>query len=102
MDKTNFTIGLAFSTKVVILQGRIINFKTVNSNREQVTQVDAISIYRQTIPPFIIFKGQQYTDSLQKTTEEAIKDYLIGITENSQLNKKMGLKQLKYFKQHTQ
>ena len=102
MDEMGFAIGLAFSTKVVILQGRIINFKTVDGNREWVTQVDAIGIYRQTIPPFIIFKGQQHTDSLQETAKEAIEDYSIGITENSQLNEEIGLKQLKYFKQHTQ
>jgi len=34
MDKTGFVIGLAFSTKVVILRGRIINFKIVDGNRE--------------------------------------------------------------------
>ena len=72
MDKTGFVIGLAFSTKVVILRGRIINFKTINGNREWVTQVDAIGIYRQTILLFIIFKGWQYIDSLQETVEEAI------------------------------
>jgi len=37
MDKTGFVIGLAFSAKVVILRGRIINFKTVDGNREWVT-----------------------------------------------------------------
>jgi len=83
MDKTGFVIGLAFSAKVVILRGRIINFKTVNGNREWVTQVDAIGIYRQTIPPFVIFKGWQHTDSLWETAEEAIGDCLIRITENS-------------------
>ena len=101
MDKTGFVIGLAFSAKVVILRGRIINFKIVNGNREQVTQVDAIGIHRQTIPLFIIFKGRQHTDSLQETIEEAIGDYLIGIIENGWLNEEMGLKQLKYFKRHT-
>jgi hypothetical protein len=30
-------MGLAFSAKVVILRGRIINFKTINGNREWVT-----------------------------------------------------------------
>jgi len=74
---------LAFSAKVVILKGRIINFKIVNGNREWVTQVDVIGIYRQTIPPFIIFKGWQHIDSLWETIEEAIGDYLIGIIENS-------------------
>ena len=34
MDKTGYTIGLAFTAKVVILRDRIINFKTINSNRE--------------------------------------------------------------------
>ncbi len=91
-------MGLAFSAKVVILRGRIINFKTVNSNREQVTQVDAIGIYRQKIPPFVIFKGRQHTDSLWETAEEAIGDCLIRIIENGWLNKEMGLKWLKYFK----
>jgi hypothetical protein len=51
-------MGLAFSTKIVILRGRILNFKTVNSNREWVTKVDIIGIYRQMIPLFVIFKGQ--------------------------------------------
>ena len=34
MDETGFIIGLAFNANVVILRGRIINFKTVNGNRE--------------------------------------------------------------------
>ena len=77
-----FVMGLAFTAKVVILKGRVINFKTINGNREWVTQVDAIGIYRQMIPPFIIFKRQQYTDSLWETAEEAVDNCLIGITEN--------------------
>jgi len=32
-----YAIGLAFAVKVVILRGRIINFKTIDSNREWVT-----------------------------------------------------------------
>ena len=57
-------MGLAFAAKVVILRGRIINFKTINGNREWVTQINLISMHRQIIPPFIIFKGKQYTDLL--------------------------------------
>ena len=53
-----FVMGLAFGAKVVILKRIIINFKIVNGNREWVTQVDVIGIYRQTIPPFVIFKGR--------------------------------------------
>ena len=34
MDKTGYIIRLAFFTKVVILRDRIINFKTINGNRE--------------------------------------------------------------------
>ena len=34
MDKTGYIIGLTFTIKVVILKGRIINFKTINGNRE--------------------------------------------------------------------
>ena len=34
MDKTGYIMGLAFSTKVVILRGRIINFKMIDGNRE--------------------------------------------------------------------
>jgi len=37
MDKTGYVIGLAFAAKVVILRGRIINFKTIDGNREWVT-----------------------------------------------------------------
>jgi len=32
-----YVIGLAFTIKVVILRGRIINFKIINGNREWVT-----------------------------------------------------------------
>jgi len=34
MDETGYVIGLAFAVKVVILRGRIINFKMIDSNRE--------------------------------------------------------------------
>ena len=34
MDKTNYIIGFAYNTKVVILKGNIINFKTINSLKE--------------------------------------------------------------------
>jgi len=37
MDKIGFIIGLAYNAKVIILRKRIINFKTVNGNREWVT-----------------------------------------------------------------
>ena len=37
MDETGYVMGLAFAAKVVILRGRIINFKTINGNREWVT-----------------------------------------------------------------
>ena len=57
MDETGFIIGLAFATKVVVLRGRVINFKTIDGNKEWVTQVDIIGIHGQIIPPFIIFKG---------------------------------------------
>ena len=93
-----FAMGLAFNTKVVILKGRIINFKTVDGNREWVIQVDAIGIFRQSILLFIIFKKRQYTDFLWETAEETIRNCSIRIIENSQLNEKMGLKWLKYFK----
>jgi len=58
MDKTSYTIGFAYSAKVVILRGNIINFKTINGSREWVSWIDSISIYRQIILPFIIFKGR--------------------------------------------
>ena len=91
-------MGLAFAAKVVILRGRVINFKIIDGNREWVTQVGAIGIYRQTILPFVIFKGQQHIDSLWETVEEAVGDCLIGIIENGWLNGEMGFKWLKYFK----
>ena len=37
MDETGYAIRLAFTIKVVILRGRIINFKMINGNREWVT-----------------------------------------------------------------
>jgi len=101
MDETGFAMGLAFSAKVVILRGRIINFKTVDGNREWVTQVDAIGMHGQTIPPFVIFKGRQHTDSLWETAEEAVGDCSIGMTENGWSNEEMGLKWLEHFERHT-
>jgi len=34
MDKISYTIGFAYSAKVVILRGNVINFKTINGSRE--------------------------------------------------------------------
>lgn len=83
---------------MVVLKERVINFKAINGNREWVTYMDIIGIYGQTIPLFIIFKKQQYTDSLWETAEEAVSNYLIRITENGWLNREIGFKWLKYFK----
>ena len=94
MDETGYAMGLAFSVKVVILRGRIINFKMIDGNREWVTQINSIGMHRQIIPQFIIFKGKQYTNILWETAEEAVGEYSIGITENGQSNEEMGLKWL--------
>ena len=51
-------------------------------------------MHGQIIPPFIIFKGKQYTDLLWETAKEAVGKYLIRIIENGWLNKEMGLKWL--------
>jgi len=32
MDKTGYAMGFAYSAKVVVLRGNIINFKTINSS----------------------------------------------------------------------
>jgi len=34
MDETSYAMGFAYSAKVVILQGNITNFKTVDGSRE--------------------------------------------------------------------
>jgi hypothetical protein len=64
IDEMGYAIGFAYSAKVVILRGNISNFKTINSLKEWVSQINAIGIHRQTILLFIIFKGRQYTDLL--------------------------------------
>jgi hypothetical protein len=37
MDETGFAMGFALSAKVVVLRGNIINFKTIDGNREWVS-----------------------------------------------------------------
>ena len=59
-------------------------------------------MHGQTIPPFVIFKGQQHTDSLWETVEEAVGDCLIGMTENGWSNGEIGFKWLEHFKRYTQ
>ena len=44
IDKTSYIIGFVYSAKVVILRGNAINFKIINSSREQVLQSNLISI----------------------------------------------------------
>jgi len=34
MDKTSYAMGFTYNTKVIILKGNIINFKTINGFRE--------------------------------------------------------------------
>jgi len=86
MDKTSYAIGFAYSAKVVILRGNIINFKIINSSREWVSQINTIGIHRQIIPPFIIFKGRQYIENLWQEAEEAIGKCTITINKNRWLN----------------
>ena len=102
MDKTGTLMGYTYSAKVVILRGRATNFKTVNSSREQVSQINCISIAGTTIPPFIVFKGHVYTKRMQKEAYEALSNCAIGVSKNSQLNQEIGLKWLWYFEHYTQ
>ncbi|OCL00022.1 uncharacterized protein K441DRAFT_725646 [Cenococcum geophilum 1.58] len=82
MDKTSYAIGFAYSAKVVVLRGSLVNFKTINRLKEWVSQINAIGMHGQTILPFIIFRGRQYTASLWQEAVEAVGDYTIGILEN--------------------
>jgi len=86
MDETGYAIGFAYSAKVVILRGNIINFKIIDGSREWVSQINTIGIYRQIIPPFIIFKGRQHIENLWQEAEEAIGECTIIISENGWLN----------------
>jgi hypothetical protein len=91
MDETGYTIGFAYSAKVVILQGNITNFKTVDGSREWVLQINSISMYGQIIPPFFVFKGHQHTESLWQEAVEAVGDCTIGISENGWSNQQLGM-----------
>ena len=86
MDETGYAMGFAYSAKVVILRGNIINFKIINGSREWVLQINTISMHRQIIPPFIIFKERQYIENLWQEAEEAIGECIIVISENRWLN----------------
>ena len=86
MDETGYAMGFAYSAKVVILQGNITNFKTVDGSREWVSQIDSIGMYSQIIPPFFIFKGRQYIESLWQEAVEAVGDCAIGMSENGWSN----------------
>jgi len=55
MDETGYAMGFVYSAKVVVLQGSLVNFKTINRLREWVLQINVIGMHGQTIPPFIIF-----------------------------------------------
>jgi len=101
MDETGYAIGFAYSAKVVVLRGSLINFKTINGLREWVSQINAIGMHGQIIPPFIIFRGRQYTASLWQEAIEAVGDCTIGMSENSWLNQELSIKWLQHFKQHT-
>jgi hypothetical protein len=58
-------------------------------------------MHGQTILPFIIFKGKQYTESLWQSAEEAVGECTLGISDNGWLNYKIGIEWLKHFKRHT-
>ena len=50
------------------------------------SQINLIRMYRQTILPFIIFKGRQYIESLWQEAEKAVGECIIVISENRWLN----------------
>lgn len=86
MDETGYAMGFAYSAKVVVLRGSLVNFKTIDGLREWVSQIDAIGMHGQIIPPFIIFRGRQHTASLWQEAVEAVGDCIIGMSENSWSN----------------
>jgi len=94
MDKTGTLIGYTYSAKVVILRGRATNFKTVNSFREWVLQINCISMAGTIIPPFIVFKGHVYTERMWEEAYEALGNCAIDISKNGWLNQEIGLKWL--------
>ena len=79
-------MGYVYSAKVIILRGRATNFKTVNGLKEQVLQINCISIGGITILPFIVFKGYIYSKGIQEDAREALGDCLIGLSKNGWLN----------------
>ena len=91
MDETGYAMGFAYSAKVVVLRGSLVNFKTIDRSGEWVSQIDGIGMHGQTIPPFIIFRGRQHTASLWQEAVEAVGDCIIGMSENGWLNQELGM-----------
>ncbi|KAF2804518.1 uncharacterized protein BDZ99DRAFT_397610 [Mytilinidion resinicola] len=100
MDETGFLIGLAYSARVVIFQDFHNNFKTVDGSREWVTQINSICATGRTIPPFLVFKGKQYTQAMWEEAMISLGECTIGLTENGWSNAEVGLEWLKHFEAH--
>ena len=100
-DKTGFLMGIIGKTLVITSSDYTANTKLIQpSNQEQVTVIQGINLQGWTIPPYIIFKGQQHLNSQYNKIKFLYSQYL-SISENSQTNNKYIYNQLIYFKEFT-
>jgi hypothetical protein len=102
MDETGFSMGLAYSARVVVFQDyHKGSFKTVDGSREWVTSIDTIASNGRSTPPFLIFKGKQHTQALWDEAKVSLGTCAICLTENSWSNTEIGFQWLQHSEQYS-
>ena len=59
MDETGFIIGAGRAQIILTLQPKKLFHMPLDTNRDFMTSIEAISAAGRVIPPFLIFKGKQ-------------------------------------------
>ena len=79
MDEKGFLIGVVKkSMRVLIEAGEKAAFVWHPENRENITAIEAVGIFNQSIPPMVILKGENiFTDGIEERCQHiGLRQYL--------------------------
>ena len=79
MDEKGFLIGvIKKSMRVLIEAGEKAAFRRQPGNRENITVIETVGIFNQSIPPMVILKGETiFTDGIEERCQHiGLRQYL--------------------------
>jgi len=101
-DEAGFLMGVIATAKVVTSSESRNRPKTTQpGNREWVSIIQGINSYGWSIPPFIIFKGQNHLSAWYDNDIRLPLDWVITLSENGWTTNEIGFEWIRHFDKHT-